>query len=105
MNERYVPGATNCLKHWRKKCGWTQTDISKKVGVSRNTITSIERFEYAPNVKLACMLALVVYNQICGEERYITLEMVFSDMWNIKSYYDIYIGLAYDDYLVDLVNE
>lgn len=99
MNERYVPREINSLKHWRKKCGWTQEALAKKAGVSRNTITSIERYEYVPGVKLACVLALMVYVKVRTEERYITLEMVFADMWNITGYYYEYIDDEYDDYL------
>lgn len=46
----------NRLKEARKEKGMSQEELAKKVGVARNTITSIERYEYTPTAYLAYLL-------------------------------------------------
>lgn len=41
----------------RKRCGYTQEQLAKKVGVSRQTIISIEKGNYTPSITLALKLA------------------------------------------------
>jgi putative transcriptional regulator len=47
----------NCIKEFRKKTNLTQEDLAKKVGVSRQSIISIERGHYIPSLPLALRFA------------------------------------------------
>ena len=51
----------NRLKEYRSKLGINQTELGKLAGVSRQTISLIERGDYSPSVALALKLA-----KICG---------------------------------------
>ena len=51
----------NQLKEYRSRLGINQTELGKRVGVSRQTISLIERGDYSPSVTLALKLA-----RICG---------------------------------------
>ncbi|SMX26736.1 hypothetical protein TRP8649_00821 [Pelagimonas phthalicica] len=48
---------TNGLREQRKARGWTQADLAKACGVSRQTIVSIEKERYDPSLPLAFQLA------------------------------------------------
>lgn len=50
----------NKLKEARNEKGWSQTDLAKIVGVSRNSISSIETGEYYPSAKLAKLLCIAL---------------------------------------------
>ena len=47
----------NRLKEYRAKAGVNQSDMGKLVGVSRQTISRIERGDYSPSVTLALKIA------------------------------------------------
>ena len=47
----------NRLKEYRAKYGINQSDMGKLVGVSRQTISMIERGDYSPSVTLALKIA------------------------------------------------
>ncbi|WP_461204894.1 helix-turn-helix transcriptional regulator [Clostridium sp. DL1XJH146] len=49
----------NTLKVQRAKLGINQTELSKMCGVSRQTISSIERGEYNPSITLVLKLAKI----------------------------------------------
>ena len=49
----------NNLKEDRSKLGINQTDLGKMAGVSRQTISLIERGDYSPSVTLALKLARI----------------------------------------------
>lgn len=49
----------NNLKEYRSKLGINQTDLGKMAGVSRQTISLIERGDYSPSVTLALRLARI----------------------------------------------
>ena len=59
----------NQLKEYRSKLGINQTDLGKMAGVSRQTISLIERGDYSPSVTLALKLA-----RICQ----VTVEDIFT---------------------------
>ena len=59
----------NRLKEYRSKLGINQTELGKRAGVSRQTISLIERGDYSPSVTLALKLA-----KICQ----VTVEDIFS---------------------------
>ena len=48
---------TNCVARYRKIFGLSQEQLAELVGVSRNSISSIERGEYIPRIDLALRLA------------------------------------------------
>lgn len=47
----------NCLKEYRAKLGVNQQEMGRMAGVSRQTISQIERGDYSPSVALALKLA------------------------------------------------
>lgn len=49
----------NCLKEYRAKININQQEMGKLVGVSRQTISQIERGDYSPSVTLALKIAKV----------------------------------------------
>lgn len=59
----------NKVKEHRAKLGINQTDLGKLCGVSRQTISLIERGDYSPSVSLALKLA-----KICQ----VTVEDIFT---------------------------
>lgn len=48
----------NHLKALRTTSGYTQEELGNRVGVSRQTIISIERYRYKPSLELAMKLSL-----------------------------------------------
>ena len=58
----------NNLKDYRAKLGVNQQEMGKLAGVSRQTISQIERGDYSPSVTLALKLA-----KLCG----VTVEDIF----------------------------
>ena len=59
----------NRLKERRARLGVNQQELGRLAGVSRQTISLIERGDYSPSVTLALTLA-----RICG----VTVEDIFS---------------------------
>ena len=51
--------ALNRLKEYRSRLGVNQTEMGKLAGVSRQTISQIERGDYSPSVTLALKLAKI----------------------------------------------
>jgi len=47
----------NNLKELRQKKAFTQEELGNNVGVSRQTIISIERYRYKPSLELAMKIA------------------------------------------------
>lgn len=58
MNESLV--LQNNVAKVRKEKGLSQADLAKMVGVSRNTISSIETLQYQPTAKLALLLCVAL---------------------------------------------
>lgn len=50
----------NNLKEIRKEKGLSQAELAKMVGVSRNTISSIETGQFNPTAKLALILCIAL---------------------------------------------
>lgn len=59
----------NHLKEYRAGLGVNQQEMGRLAGVSRQTISQIERGDYSPSVTLALKLA-----KVCG----VTVEDIFS---------------------------
>jgi putative transcriptional regulator len=53
------PRILNRVKELRSARGWTQDQLAKAVGVSRQSINSIERDRYVPSLLLALTFARV----------------------------------------------
>lgn len=49
----------NTIKVERAKKNWTQADLAEKIGVSRQTINSIETGKFIPSTLLALKMANV----------------------------------------------
>ena len=50
---------SNRVKELRAARGWTQEELAKATGVSRQSINSIERNRYVPSLPLALIFARV----------------------------------------------
>ena len=61
----------NRVKEQRKAMGWTQQDLACAVGVSRQSVNSIERNRYVPSLPLALKFAEVFE---CATDAIFTLE-------------------------------
>ncbi|MGA3128105.1 MAG: helix-turn-helix transcriptional regulator [Candidatus Korobacteraceae bacterium] len=61
----------NRVKELRNARGWTQEQLASAVGVSRQSINSIERNRYVPSLALALSFARVFD---CSTEQIFTLE-------------------------------
>jgi len=49
----------NRVKELRETKGWTQQELADQVGVSRQSINSIERNRYVPSLELALLFARI----------------------------------------------
>ena len=47
----------NRLKHYREAQGWSQGELAKRLGVSRQTINAVETDKYDPSLPLALRMA------------------------------------------------
>ena len=50
----------NRLKDYRKELNLSQDELAKMVGVSRNTISSIETGQFCPTAKLALVICIAL---------------------------------------------
>jgi len=66
-----APKILNRVKELRTARGWTQEQLAKAVGVSRQSINSIERDRYVPSLLLALTFARVFG---CTTDQIFTLE-------------------------------
>jgi putative transcriptional regulator len=66
-----TPGVHNRVKELRAERGWTQQQLADAVGVSRQSINSIERNRYVPSLVLALLFARVF---ACSTDDIFTLE-------------------------------
>jgi len=64
-------GILNRVKELRVARGWTQEELARAVGVSRQSINSIERERYVPSLQLALTFARVFG---CSTEKIFKLE-------------------------------
>ena len=48
----------NCLREARAEKGLSQAELAAMVGVSRNTVSSIETGQFGPTAKLALILCI-----------------------------------------------
>ena len=71
----------NNLKLYRTKSGYTQEDISKKIGVSRQTINSIENNRFHPSILLCLKLSKKLG---CRVDDLFYLEIWFKESLRVK---------------------
>lgn len=50
----------NRLAEWRRAAGLSQAELARMVGVSRNTVSSIETGQFNPTAKLALILCIAL---------------------------------------------
>ena len=58
MNDKLI--LKNHVKDTRTQAGFSQTQLAEMVGVSRNTISSIETGQFNPTAKLALVLCIAL---------------------------------------------
>ncbi len=58
MNDKLI--LKNNLKEVRTAHGFSQQALANMVGVSRNTISSIETLQYCPTAKLALVICIAL---------------------------------------------
>lgn len=47
----------NRVKYWREQAGWSQGELARRLGVSRQTVNAIETNKYDPSLPLALRMA------------------------------------------------
>lgn len=57
INEKEIKEFTKNLKYLRQSAGWTQEELAKRVGVTRQTITAIENSKIIPSITLFLAIA------------------------------------------------
>ena len=67
-----APAIRNRVRELRTARGWTQQELADKVGVSRQSINSIEVNRYVPSLPLALSFARVFD---CATDEIFTLEI------------------------------
>jgi putative transcriptional regulator len=65
---------TNRVRELRAARGWTQEQLAEAVGVSRQSINSIERDRYVPSLRLALTFAKIFG---CTTDEIFTLDSQF----------------------------
>ena len=66
----------NRLKDLREAAGWSQGELARRLGVSRQTINAVETDKYDPSLPLALRLA-----RLCG----VAVPEIFIDRWEPES--------------------
>lgn len=61
MNDKLI--LKNRIRESRAQAGLSQTQLAEMVGVSRNTISSIETGQFSPTAKLALILCIALDKQ------------------------------------------
>lgn len=64
MTDQHLPRLANRLRVARAEHDLSQTDLANAVGVSRQTISSIETGQYSPSALLAFRLAAALQTRV-----------------------------------------
>ena len=62
----------NRVKHHREVMGWSQGELARRLGVSRQTVNAVETDKYDPSLPLALRMATLFA---------VPVEMLFIDHW------------------------
>ncbi len=65
----------NHLKYYREKAGWSQGELARRLGVSRQTINAVETDKYDPSLPLALRMAKLFACQV---------QEIFIDHWEAE---------------------
>jgi putative transcriptional regulator len=65
----------NRLKDMREKAGWSQGELARLLGVSRQTINAVETDKYDPSLPLALRMAKLFFCQVPD---------IFIDRWEVE---------------------
>lgn len=65
-------GVENRVKHYREAQGWSQGELARRLGVSRQTINAVETDKYDPSLPLALRMARLFA---------VTVPELFIDHW------------------------
>ena len=63
----------NRVKLWREQRGWSQGELARRLGVSRQTINAVETDKYDPSLPLALRMAKLFT---------VPVDQLFIDHWN-----------------------
>lgn len=66
----------NRLKELREKAGWSQGELARRLGVSRQTINAVETDKYDPSLPLALRMAKLFA---------VAVPDIFIDRWEPES--------------------
>lgn len=66
----------NRLKHHRESMGWSQGELARRLGVSRQTINAVETDKYDPSLPLALRMA-----RLFG----VAVPELFIDNWEMET--------------------
>ena len=62
----------NRVKDWREKRSWSQGELARRLGVSRQTINAVETDKYDPSLPLALRMAKLFA---------VPVDQLFIDQW------------------------
>lgn len=62
----------NRVRDWREGAGWSQGELARRLGVSRQTINAVETDKYDPSLPLALRMA-----KLFG----VPVDQLFLDEW------------------------
>ena len=62
----------NRVKDWREKRSWSQGELARRLGVSRQTINAVETDKYDPSLPLALRMAKLFA---------VPVDQLFIDIW------------------------
>ena len=66
----------NRVKAWRETMGWSQGELARRLGVSRQTINAVETDKYDPSLPLALRMAKLFA---------VPVDQLFLDHWEPQS--------------------
>ena len=62
----------NRVKAWREQAGWSQGELARRLGVSRQTVNAVETDKYDPSLPLALRMAKLFA---------VPVDQLFLDQW------------------------
>lgn len=62
----------NRVKDWREQAGWSQGELARRLGVSRQTVNAVETDKYDPSLPLALRMAKLFA---------VPVDQLFLDKW------------------------